>query len=76
MSQAEQILTALGGADNIADVQACVTRVRAEVEDPARVDDLALTEAGAISVITQGQVVHVVVGADADALADDIEDLM
>ena len=57
-------------------MQPCVTRVRARVVDPTAVDEAALTDAGAVSVITQGDVVHVVVGATSAALSDDIEDLM
>ena len=33
MSKAEQILRALGGDDNINDLEACITRLRVEVED-------------------------------------------
>ncbi|TWE10116.1 PTS transporter subunit EIIB [Rudaeicoccus suwonensis] len=76
MIEADQILAGLGGAANIVDVQACVTRVRCEVRDPAEVDEAALTAAGAVSVITTDNAVHVVVGAQSAALVDDIEDLM
>ena len=39
MSNAEQILAALGGADNIIEIEPCITRLRAEVEDPSLVDE-------------------------------------
>lgn len=35
MSKAEQILAALGGDDNIDDLEACITRLRVEVDDRA-----------------------------------------
>lgn len=75
-SKAEQILAGLGGADNVVEIEACITRLRTEVEDPTKVDQDALKAAGAHGVMASGSVVQVVVGPEADNLADDIEDLM
>ncbi|QAY63601.1 PTS sugar transporter [Xylanimonas allomyrinae] len=75
MSKAQQILDALGGDDNVIELEACITRLRVEVEDPALVNDKALTAAGAIAVVRSGSAVQVVVGPDADNIASDIEDL-
>ena len=75
MSKAEAILTALGGAANIVEIEPCTTRLRTELGDPALVDEGALRRAGAHGVITAGNVVQVVVGLDAETLADEIEDL-
>jgi PTS system N-acetylglucosamine-specific IIB component len=35
-NKAEQILAGLGGAANIVDIEACITRLRTEVENPSR----------------------------------------
>ena len=75
MSKAEQILRGLGGDANVVDLEACITRLRVEVEDPALVDDAALTAAGAIAVVRSGDAIQVIVGPEADTLATDIEDL-
>lgn len=75
MSKAEQILAALGGDDNIDDLEACITRLRVEVDDPSLVDESALKAAGAFEVVQQGTSVQVVVGPEADTLVEDIEDL-
>ena len=75
-SKAEKILAALGGADNIVEIEPCITRLRTEVKDGALVDEAALKAAGAHGVIKAGAVVQVVVGPEADNLAEDIEDLM
>jgi len=74
--KAEQILAGLGGPDNVVDIEACITRLRTEVRDAGKVDDAALKRAGAHGVVKSGAVVQVVVGPEADNLADDIEDLM
>ena len=75
-SKAEQILAGLGGADNVVEIEACITRLRTEVRDAAKVDQAALKAAGAHGVMASGTVVQVVVGPEADNIADDIEDLM
>lgn len=75
MSKAEQILRALGGDDNINDLEACITRLRVEVEDEELVDEETLKAAGAFGVVIQATSVQVVVGPEADTLAEDIEDL-
>jgi len=76
MSRAEDILKALGGAENVVEIEACITRLRTEVEDPALVDEPGLKAAGAHGVMRSGTVVQVVVGPEADTIASDIEDLM
>lgn len=76
MSKAEQILAGLGGADNIVEMEACITRLRTEVNDASQVDQAALKAAGAHGVMASGTVIQVVVGPEADTLAEDIEDLM
>ncbi|RYP86684.1 PTS sugar transporter [Nocardioides guangzhouensis] len=75
-SKAEQILAGLGGAGNVVEIEACITRLRTEVEDASKVDEKALKAAGAHGVVSSGTVVQVVVGPEADTLAEDIEDLM
>lgn len=76
LSKAGQIVAGLGGASNIVEVEGCITRLRVEVRDPAKVDQAALKAAGAHGVVAQGKAVQVVVGPTADALADDIDDLL
>ncbi|UUZ44147.1 PTS glucose/sucrose transporter subunit IIB [Janibacter limosus] len=75
-TKAEQILAGLGGADNIVEIEPCITRLRTEVKDGSLVDRAALKAAGAHGVMARGTVIQVVVGPEADNLADDIGDLM
>jgi N-acetylglucosamine PTS system EIIB component len=76
MSKADDILAGLGGAANIIEVEGCITRLRTEVKDPSLVDEAALKRTGAHGVMRMGQIVQVVVGPEADGLADDIQDLL
>ena len=75
-TKAQRIIDGLGGAENITELEACITRLRTEVQDPTVVDVQALKQAGAHGVLSSGTVVQVVVGAEAEALADDIKELL
>src|SRR3954468_14043555 len=76
VSKAEQIIAGLGGAENIVELEPCITRLRTEVRDGSKVNEAVLKAAGAHGVMKVGNNVQVVVGPEADALASDIEDLM
>lgn len=53
--QAERIIALLGGRENIVLVDACMTRLRVTVKDPAKVADLAAWKAeGALSLLVKG----------------------
>ncbi len=75
-SKAEKIVAGLGGLDNIAEIEGCITRLRTEVEDPSLVDETALRSAGAHGVVKMGSAVQIVIGTDADPLAGEIEDML
>ncbi|MDQ4037622.1 MAG: PTS glucose/sucrose transporter subunit IIB [Actinomycetota bacterium] len=75
-TQAEQIVAGLGGADNIVEIEPCITRLRTEVADASLVDESVLKAAGAHGVMRSGKVIQVVIGTQADTIASDIEDLL
>ncbi|HKS46805.1 MAG TPA: PTS glucose/sucrose transporter subunit IIB [Amycolatopsis sp.] len=72
----ERILAALGGAENVMDIEGCITRLRCELQDGSVIDEAALKQAGAHGVLKMGSVVQVVVGPEADTIAGDIQDLL
>jgi PTS system N-acetylglucosamine-specific IIB component len=74
--KAKQIVAGLGGADNIVEIEACITRLRTEVKDATLVDERTLKAAGAHGVLRAGTIIQVVVGPEADTLASDIEDIL
>lgn len=76
MLDPEQIIDALGGDDNIDDLEGCITRLRVEVADPGLVDVAALKALGAHGVVSQGPVVQVIVGPEADIIAQEINELL
>lgn len=62
---ARVIITALGGPDNIEDVDACITRLRVSVKDTAKVDRDLLMKVGATGVLDVSGGIQAVYGAKA-----------
>ena len=76
VAKAEEIVAGLGGAANVEEVEGCITQLRTEMKDPSLVDEAAMKRAGAHGVLMAGSAVQVVVGPEADSLADDVNDLL
>lgn len=75
MSKAQDFLSALGGAENIVELEPCITRLRVQVTDPTQVNDEELKAKGAFGVVHSGRIVQVVVGPEADELAEKMQEL-
>jgi PTS system N-acetylglucosamine-specific IIC component len=75
-SKAENVIAAFGGRDNLVNVDACITRLRVEVNDKDKVDQARLKSLGAAGVIEVGNSVQAVFGTDAEALKNDINDIL
>jgi PTS system N-acetylglucosamine-specific IIC component len=68
---------ALGGASNLAKVDACTTRLRLEVRDQAVIDEAALRVLGARGFVRPGEkTLQVVLGPHADQVAGEIRAAM
>lgn len=76
MLDPKNILEALGGAENVEDIEGCITRLRTEVADSSLVNQEALKTMGAHGVVVSGSMVQVVVGPQAETIAEDIQDLL
>lgn len=75
-ADATKVIAALGGAENIEDVDACVTRLRVSVADSAKVDRRALEGLGAAAVLDVSGGVQAVFGAKAVLLKTAVNDLL
>jgi PTS system N-acetylglucosamine-specific IIC component len=75
-SKAEQLIAAFGGRENLVNVDACITRLRMEVADTGKVDQARLKGLGAAGVIEVGNNVQAVFGTQAEALKNDIIDVL
>lgn len=74
--KAPEVLAALGGAENIVSVDACITRLRVEVKNKGIVDKAKLKSLGASGVVEVGNGVQAIFGAKADPYKNEIKDLL
>ena len=76
-TQAERIITLLGGRENITLVDACMTRLRVTVKDASKVADAAAWKAeGALGLVKKDTGIQAVYGPKADVLKSDINDIL
>lgn len=69
-------MVALGGKDNIAAIDNCVTRLRMQVKDMSKVDDSQLKKLGAKGVIKLTKTdIQVIVGTDVEFVANEMKRL-
>lgn len=76
-SQANEIITLLGGPENIVDVDACMTRLRVTVKDSENVSEQADWKAtGALGLIIKDNGIQAIYGPKADVLKSEIQDIL
>ncbi len=74
--KAQLIIEALGGPQNIKELDGCVTRLRVTVVDRSLVNDAKLRAAGAIGVLKIGTGIQAVVGTHAELIAQEINKIL
>ncbi|GCE09021.1 PTS transporter subunit EIIC [Dictyobacter aurantiacus] len=72
---AREVLSALGGKENIESLEGCITRLRTFVNQPDMIDEPRLKSLGASGVIKKGKIVQVVMGTQSDRIASRINRL-
>jgi PTS system D-glucosamine-specific IIC component len=75
MSQAQKVLAAFGGFENITSVDACITRLRISVVDKSKVDKAKLKSLGAAGVLEVGDNMQAIFGTRAEILKGEILEL-
>lgn len=70
------IISGLGGAGNIADLDCCATRLRITVLDENLVDDTRLKSSGAKGVVRKGKGVQVIYGPHVTLIKSGLEDCL
>ncbi|MGD1416022.1 glucose-specific PTS transporter subunit IIBC [Bacillus stercoris] len=70
------VLQALGGQQNIANLDACITRLRVTVHQPSQVSKDELKRLGAVGVLEINNNFQAIFGTKSDALKDDIKTIM
>ncbi|WCF08959.1 glucose-specific PTS transporter subunit IIBC [Paenibacillus thiaminolyticus] len=75
-ARAQAVLQALGGQDNIKDLDCCATRLRVSVFQVDGVQEDKLKETGAKAVIVKGNGVQVIYGPQVTIIKNEIEEYM
>lgn len=70
------ILSALGGKENIIHLDACITRLRVEVKDKSGVDKNRLKKLGASGVLEVGNNVQAIFGTRSDTIKSQMQDVI
>ncbi|TFD93561.1 glucose-specific PTS transporter subunit IIBC [Jeotgalibacillus sp. R-1-5s-1] len=70
------ILDAMGGSANIANLDACITRLRVQVNEPSKVDKKELKRLGASGVLEIGNNIQAIFGPRSDSLRHQMKDIM
>ncbi len=70
------IIHGLGGAENIADIDCCATRLRITVQNEKLVNDDELKQSGAKGVIRKGKGVQVIYGPHVTLIKSNLEDCL
>jgi glucose-specific phosphotransferase system IIBC component len=71
-----EVLAALGGKENIAHLDACITRLRVSVNDIKNVDKDRLKALGAAGVLEVGNNIQAIFGPKSDILKTQMKDIM
>jgi glucose PTS system EIICBA or EIICB component len=73
---AHNVLEALGGKENLTNLDACITRLRVSVADPGKVDKSRLKKLGASGVLEMGNNLQAIFGPKSDAIKEQIKDII
>lgn len=74
--KAREILAALGGKENLTDLESCITRLRLVLRDVSKMNEKRLKELGAVGIMKLGGVVQVVLGTSAERIEQAMQDLL
>lgn len=70
------VLEAMGGKENIASLDACITRLRVAVNDVGQVNEKRLKQLGAAGVMKIGNNIQAIFGPKSDSLRHQMNDIM
>jgi PTS system glucose-specific IIC component len=73
LEKAALVLEAIGGADNIQVLDACITRLRLTLVDAEKVNQPTLKALGAAGVMKAGNSIQAIFGTEAERIKDDIK---
>lgn len=74
--RSQQVMAALGGKENIVELDCCATRLRVTVKQSRLLDESGLKASGARAVIVRGNGVQVIYGPHVTIIKNEVEELL
>ncbi|TCP70605.1 glucose-specific PTS transporter subunit IIBC [Baia soyae] len=75
-SLAYEVIEAFGGKENLTHLDACITRLRIQVQDPSKVDKAKLKALGAAGVMEIGNNMQAIFGPKSDQIKEQMKDII
>ncbi|MDQ0417437.1 PTS system D-glucosamine-specific IIC component [Croceifilum oryzae] len=75
-SLAYEVIEAFGGKENLTHLDACITRLRIQVQDPKKVDKAKLKALGAAGVLEVGNNMQAIFGPKSDQIKEQMKDII
>jgi PTS system maltose and glucose-specific IIC component len=72
----QQVIVALGGKENIVELDCCATRLRVTLQNGELLDEGLLKETGARAVIKRGNGVQVIYGPHVTIIKNEVEEIL
>lgn len=74
--QSQGIVKGLGGRENFCDLDSCITRLRATIIDPTKINEGLLKQAGAAAIVKQGDGIQIIFGPQASSIKTAVEEYL
>ncbi|MBY6273983.1 MAG: PTS glucose transporter subunit IIB [Caldibacillus debilis] len=74
--RAQRIIDALGGKENLVNVDCCATRLRVTVNDPGAVNEELLKKTGAKGVLMKGKGIQIIYGPQVTIIKNEISEIV
>ncbi|HYG58492.1 MAG TPA: PTS glucose/sucrose transporter subunit IIB [Symbiobacteriaceae bacterium] len=73
---ARNLIEALGGKENIAELESCITRLRVVLVSPGRLNEKQVKAQGAVGILKLGSAVQIVLGTHAERIEREMKALL
>lgn len=74
--QAKLVVIGLGGRRNFSELDSCITRIRATIQDTKQVQEAILKQAGAAAIMMQGSGIQIIFGPKASSIKSNVEEYL
>lgn len=74
--QSQLIVRGLGGRDNFAEIDCCITRLRVTIVDSEKLNEGLLKQSGAAAIVVQGKGIQIIYGPKASSIKSKLDEYL